>query len=162
MASRKTWCLWTDLTTITNPDARSRSFGYLIGNHKITSEAQGILENQYGYNGYGLLTQWRWGALPSESLSLLTSVAVQGLASLVRGTPRAVWTSPLGYKTSYLLDLKGRLLELLEADGALTRISRDSSGRVQSITDPLNRTTTFTRDSKGYIKIGRASCRERV
>ncbi len=62
----------------------------------------------------------------------------------------AMVTEPTGGVTRYLLDERGRETQVVAADGGVTT-STWSSGYLASETDALNRTTTYTRDSAGYV-----------
>jgi YD repeat-containing protein len=64
-----------------------------------------------------------------------------------------VWaslTNADGHKTQWQFDGQGRILQQLAADGGLT-VDTYTSGYLATETDPLGRTTSYTRDTQGYV-----------
>src|SRR5262249_19013221 len=85
-----------DLAVIQNPDLGRHTFSYAGTSHRLTSEQFGTLSNAYAYTQAGTLGTFTWGT--SSNYALL-SAAVQGLSSLVAGTPLASLTDPTSRTT---------------------------------------------------------------
>src|SRR5262249_11374605 len=140
----------TDLTQIQNPDSNTHTFSY--SSHRITSETQGSsLANQYHYASTGLLDQITWGKSTSPSVTTVSPVWSQGLSAPVLGDPVATITDALSDKTVTKLDSSGRPVYQRAADGGVPTWTRDSAGRVSTMTDAVSRTTTYLRDGPGFV-----------
>ena len=122
---------------ITNPDNRTRAFVISASYaHHITSDTQGTLVNSWQYNSHEQVSQSTWGNASSPSVSNIIPVAFQGLDNLVVGSPVCTVTDPLGFKTQFTLDSKGRLIKQFNTDGSFATWTRDAAGRVLTYNDP--------------------------
>src|SRR5262249_30338304 len=148
---------------IQDPDTRTHAFQYSGTTHLLTRETRGDLQNQFHYDSYGLVDQTTWGTTSSPSVSAITPAARRGLGALYQNpedwtgnSDRMVGATVLdatNHQTMAQLDDAGRPLVQFAADGGVTATVRDSHGRPTSVTDPLGRTTSYTRDSAGYVTL---------
>lgn len=137
------------LTSITDPDSRLRSFSY-DANSRMTGEARGYLFSTWGYGTEGALSSAQAG---SGLAAAVTPSIVQGLSTAVIGNPLFSSVDGLGNTNGALLDDAGRPLTTYAADGGIRSVTRDAQGRVATETDALGRTTTYARDAQGYVTL---------
>jgi RHS repeat-associated protein len=150
----------TDLTQITNPDTSTDTFSY-DGNHHLTSETIGGVQNQWAYTSAGVLGTYTMGSstgpggASNASTTAVTPALTRGLSALVVGSVMASKKDPNGHTLQEQLDSRGNPVQALAPDGGLTQYGWSQSGGVDayitSITDPLGRTTTFALDGSGYV-----------
>src|SRR5262249_51784218 len=138
------------LQQITNPDGALHTFAYDT-NKRVTGETFANTQNGWAYAASGTLNHITWGSSTSPSVSVLSPAGVQGLSTLAIGSALAKLTDPLGHVFLQGLDTKGRLTQDIAADGGQTNYVLDGNGFPTSVTDPLNRTTTYVRDAQEYI-----------
>jgi RHS repeat-associated protein len=145
----------TDLVKIQNPDLGLHTFTYGAGTHQMTNEYYGgglILQNSWSYSG-GAVSGVAWGS-GAGSFGVAPQMTV-GLGALSLGPLLASTTDPDGHTTQEQLDATGRPLSTRAADGGLTSYGWSGSasdvGYITTVTDPIGRTTTFARDSYGYV-----------
>jgi RHS repeat-associated protein len=150
----------TNLTQITNPDGGTHTFSY-DGNHHLTSETIGGLQNQWAYTSAGVLGTFTMGSstgaggASNTDTTTVQPALTQGLSALVVGALWASTTDPNSHTPQEQLDSRGRVTQTMAQDGGITTYGWSQSGGdnafVTTITDPLGRTTTFARDSSGYV-----------
>jgi RHS repeat-associated protein len=152
----------SNLTQITNPDGGTHTFAY-DGNHHLTSETIGGTQNQWAYTSAGVLGTFTMGSSTGPGGASNTSTTTvlpgltRGLSALVVGTVWASSTDPNSHTLQEQLDSQGKPTQSMAPEGGVTNYGYSLSGGqdayVTSITDPLNRTTTFARDSAGYVTL---------
>jgi RHS repeat-associated protein len=143
-----------NLSAVTNPDGGLHTFTY-DGNHRLTREQFGGLENNWAYTSAGTVGTYTWGATSVGGVTNLSRTTYQpaltrGLSALVSGTVFASTTDPNGHTEQRQLDAAGRTLADVKPDGGVTTYTY-SSGYLATQTDPLGRTTSYARDAAGYV-----------
>src|SRR5262249_4308666 len=134
------------LTTIRNPDNGLRTFSYEASTNRLTNENFATESRSWAYSS-GRVSSATAGTGGDATTKTITPAAVQGLSALVAGEPQAVMTDGLSHSVKTTLDASGRPLQQLAGDGGLWVWTRDNQGRVTKETDPLNRVTTYLRDT---------------
>jgi RHS repeat-associated protein len=145
----------TDLVKITSPDGGLHTFTYGGGNHLLTGESlvgSLTLSHGWSYNGGGLVSGVGWGTTSSTGVTPQWSI---GLGALSIAPVVASVTDADSHTSQEQLDWRGRALWSRAADGGLTAygwsVSNSDNAYVTTVTDPIGRTTTYARDSYGYV-----------
>jgi RHS repeat-associated protein len=140
----------TNLASVTNPDSGVHTFAYDGTTHRLTSDTWANLQHQWAYQSNGMLGTYTLGNSTSPTTTAVSPVAAVGLSAAAAGTVLGSLTDALSDKTTWQLDSQGRPLVQTAADGGVTT-NTYSNGYLTAQIDPLNRTTTYTRDGSGYI-----------
>jgi RHS repeat-associated protein len=139
----------TNPTGISTPGPIRYAFVYDGSNHLTRASQFGNqVVQKWGYTN-GMVSSM--AALDGEPNTWLTPVAAEGLGSLYSKPVRAAVEDAAGRFQYSTLDGMGRPIQQQAADGSITSTTRSSAGWISSVTDALNRTTTLTRDSQGYV-----------
>jgi RHS repeat-associated protein len=160
------------LATVTDPASGITRYAY-DGNNRITdiTDPRGILflHNDYDGNGKVVKQTAADGGVTTFAYTLLNANSnvtfSQGTGgggggggvlnlggSTINTSPVLLTTvtDPLGNQTTYHFNPQGYLIDMTDALGEKTVYERDpGTNQVLSITDSLNRTTTFTYDANG-------------
>src|SRR5207237_9768360 len=114
------------------------------GSHRRARDAWSPFSASVTYGRTGLLTGATWAPGTGSPLSYtIASAAGQGIGMAVSGAPKASVTDGLSHTTTYLLDGRGRLLQMVQPDGATTTSRRDFVGQVVAAVDPVNIPTLY-------------------
>ena len=107
-------------------------------NASVTYDKRGLVKTETDANGH--IRRYVWDALGQITQA----------------------TDALGGKTELAYDVRGNLIEVKDAKGNTHRFEYDRNDRLVKETRPLGQSILFEYDQAGRLKIGRASCRERV
>ncbi len=144
-----------NVTKITNPDGGIQTLTY-DGNHRMTREQFGLLENNWAYSAAGVLGTYTAGATYVNSANpdpvTYSPANTVGLTTAWVGTVIASTNYPDLSVSSIQLDGQGRQLQVTGRERNTTKFNY-SNGFMTSETDPLGRTTTYSLDSAGYTTL---------
>jgi YD repeat-containing protein len=130
-----------NLKQLTDVDSTTRTFNYDTAHH-LTEDQWAPLDALFSYDpSSGLLTSVNRGL---GTTYRITPAAAIGLSTAGTGAALASITDGLNHTTKYQVDLRGRLLEQIQADGTFSSNVRDSAGQVTLSIDALGRPTFST------------------
>ena len=155
-----------NLTQVVDPDSATQQYSYSTpSNHRITSEVSpdgytatvtydsfGVVQSESLYGGTGTV-----GVAPAQEQGL---IAAGGAGAMVVGsTATGTSTDANSHTTTYTFDGMYHPLTVTDGAGGTTTYTRDAdTGWVTGVTDPDNRTTSYsydpstsTHDSNGEV-----------
>ncbi len=148
-----------NLASVRLPDGSTWSYTHdaLSRLVQTVDPAGGVWEERYDANGDPIATVDPMGVTGTVTVNRADHAVVVDdglLSSTMRldalGRPRTV-DSGDGDERTYVYDACGRVVEILDREGALTLIRRDAGGRPVQVTDPTGLTTGYVYDACGRL-----------
>lgn len=136
-----------DLTVVTTAGLSNTTYAY--SSHLLSSATIDSYSTTYSYHASGVGTGWTQGG---TLVTAVTPASLRGLLNNGAGLTYSSLTDPNADTTVLSMDSRGRPLNQVEADGAVSIWSRHATTTwVSAFVDANGNRTTYTRDSAGYV-----------